>query len=71
MQYFIIFCKIHESDIEFFAGIVLLLVLHEGAYRSRASTAISTQAIAAKPSVCRMLEILINCSYSTPEQSCR
>ena len=47
MQYFLKFYKIHVSHIEFFEGVVLLLVLHEGAYRSRASAAISTRAIPA------------------------
>ena len=47
MQCFLKFYKIHVSHIEFFKGVVLLLVLHEGAYRSRASAAISTLAIAA------------------------
>ena len=64
MQRFIRFCKIHVSDIEFFEGVVLLLVLHEGACRSRASAAISTRGHSCQGSLYRIHEILNNYSFS-------
>ena len=64
MQCFVKFCRIRISNTEYLVGIlyfvdlmerallfqggVELFVLYQGAYRSRASAAISTRAIAAK-----------------------